>query len=58
MSMVTGGKCEKFNKKHLGLLLEKKNRNKKKGKSCCNPSLGLMIKARVCKVAVQEEVRE
>jgi hypothetical protein len=26
--------------------------------TCCNPSLGLMTKARACKVASQEEVRE
>jgi hypothetical protein len=29
MNMVTRGKCERFKKKHLGLLLEKRNRSKK-----------------------------
>jgi len=40
MSMVTGGKCEKFNKKHLGLLLEKKIGIKKREKVVATLALG------------------
>ncbi len=58
MNMVTRGKCERFKKKHLGLLLEKKDKSKKREKNlngCHNPSLGLATKAMAYKVASQEE---